>query len=78
MQKMKLSKPKFLSLDQEAKQKIIVNLNNTNLEDTDKQITQECMLFTEELEKKIKIPSITLQQIKKLFEVYSKKIQAAQ
>ena len=73
-----LSKPKFLSLGQEAKQNIIVNIKNNNLDDNDKQITQECILFTEELEKKIKNPSITLQQIKNLFEVYSKKIQAAQ
>ena len=73
-----LSKPKFLSLEQEAKQNIIVNIKNNNLDDNDKQITQECILFTEELEKKIKNPSITLQQIKNLFEVYSKKIQAAQ
>jgi hypothetical protein len=73
-----LSKPKFLSLEKEAKQNIIVNIKNNNLDDNDKQITQECILFTEELEKKIKNPSITLQQIKNLFEVYSKKIQAAQ
>jgi hypothetical protein len=73
-----LSKPKFLSLEQEAKQNIIVNIKNNNLDDNDKQITQECILFTEELEKKIKSPSITLRQIKNLFEVYSKKIQAAQ
>lgn len=40
MQKIKLSKPKFLFLDQESKQKIIANISNANLEDTDKQITQ--------------------------------------
>ena len=64
-----LSKPKFLSLEQEAKQNIIVNIKNNNLDDNDKQITQECILFTEELEKKIKNPSITLQQINNLFEL---------
>lgn len=78
MKQTTLSKPKFLSLEQEAKQSIIVNIKNNNLDDNDKQITQECILFTEELEKKIKNPSITLRQIKNLFEVYSKKIQAAQ
>lgn len=78
MKKTILSKPKFLSLAKEAKQNIIVNIKNNNLDDNDKQITQECIFFTEELEKKIKNPSITLQQIKDLFEVFSKKIQATQ
>jgi|GEM_PF-2593357 hypothetical protein len=79
MQKVKLSKPKFLTLDQEAKQKIIANISNTNLEDNDKNLTKESMLFIDELEKKIKTQSITsFQQIKNLFEVYSKKIQATQ
>ncbi len=79
MQKIKLSKPKFLTLDQEAKQKIIANISNTNLEDNDKHLTKESMLFIDELEKKIKTQSITsFQQIKNLFEVYSKKIQATQ
>jgi hypothetical protein len=75
----KLSKPKFLTLDQQAKQKIIANINNTNLEDNDKILAKESMLFIDELEKKIKTQSITsFQQIKQLFEVYSKKIQATQ
>ena len=79
MQKVKLSKPKFLTLDQEAKQKIIANISNTNLEDNDKNLTKESMLFLDELEKKIKTQSITsFQQIKNLFEVYSKKVQATQ
>ncbi len=79
MQKVKLSKPKFLTLDQEAKQKIIANISNTNLEDNDKNLTKESMLFIDELEKKIKTQSITsFQEIKNLFEVYSKKIQATQ
>ena len=78
MQKIKISKPKFLSLNSEDKQKIIANIKNTNLDDREKEITQESMLFIEELENKIKSQSITFQQIQKLFELYSKKIQAAQ
>jgi hypothetical protein len=78
MQKIKISKPKFLFLNPEAKQKIITNIKNNNLDDGDKEITQESMLFIEELENKIKSQSITFQQIQKLFEIYSKKIQAAQ
>ena len=79
MQKVKLSKPKFLALNQEDKQKIIANISNANLENNDKNLTKESMLFIDELENKIKTKSITsFQQIKKLFEVYSKKIQAAQ
>ena len=66
-------------MDQEAKQKIIANISNTNLEDNDKNLTKESMLFLDELEKKIKTQSITsFQQIKNLFEVYSKKVQATQ
>lgn len=79
MQKVKLSKPKFLTLDQEAKQKIIANISNTNLEDNDKNLAKESMLFIDELENKIRTQSITsFQQIKNLFEIYAKKIQAAQ
>lgn len=78
MQKTKLSKPKFLSLNPEAKQKIIVNINNTTLEDNDKQITQESMLFIDNIEKELNKSSITLQQIKNFFEINTKKIQAAQ
>ena len=78
MQKTKLSKPKFLSLNSEAKQKIIFNINNTTLEDNDKQITQESMLFIDNIEKELNKSSITLQQIKNFFEINIKKIQAAQ
>ena len=74
----KLTKPKFLSLDKVAKQNIMINIKNANLADDDKQITQESMLFIEELDNKIKDPSVTFQQIKNLFEVYSKKIQGWQ
>lgn len=45
----KLTKPKFLSLDKVAKQNIMINIKNANLADDDKQITQESMLFIEEL-----------------------------
>ncbi len=80
MKKPILSKPKFLSLNQEDKQKIIINIENNKLDNSDKQAAQECMLFTEELEKNIQNKSITtFQQIKDLFEVRSlKKIQATQ
>ena len=78
MQKTKLSKPKFLFLNPEDKQKIIVNINNTTLEDNDKQITQESMLFIDNIEKELNKSSITLQQIKNFFEINTKKIQAAQ
>lgn len=76
MKKIKLSKPQFLSLEPEAKQKIIFNINNANLDSTDKQIAEECMLFTEYLQKKLQHQSTTLQQIKNLFEIYLKKVQA--
>lgn len=80
MKKPMLSKPKFLSLNQEAKQEIIINIENNKLDDSGKQAAQECMLFAEKLEQHIQNKSITtFQQIKDLFEVHSlKKAQATQ
>jgi hypothetical protein len=49
MQIVKLSKPKFFTLDQAAKQNIIANISNTNLEDNDKILDKESMLFIDEL-----------------------------
>lgn len=43
MQNVKLSKPQFLALNKEAKQKIIANISNANLEHNDKNLTY---LFT--------------------------------
>lgn len=72
-----LMQPKFLKLDQEAQQNIIMNLKTNNFKDSDKQIIEEFMLFiTKDFKDQLENSSITIQQIKKLFEVFSKKIQA--
>ena len=72
--KSKSSKPKYLSLDPIAKQQAIENLINSNLEQGDKQIAKECMIFTEELESRLKDPKATLKEIKHLFELRAEAI----
>ena len=71
--------PKFLKLDQEEQQNIIMNFKTNSFKDNDKQIIEEFMLFiTKDFKNQLQNSSITIQQIKKLFEVFSKKIQAEQ
>lgn len=72
VEKMKESackKPKYLSLDAIAKKLALENLSNSNLDKDYKEIVQECMLFTEALEKRLKDPKATLKEIKRLFEL---------
>ena len=78
MTKATLLQPKFLKLGQEAKQNIITSFNNNSFNDTDKQIIEEYLLFADLFKNQLQNSSITIQQIKKLFEVFSKKIQAVQ
>ncbi len=64
------TKPKYLSLDPAMKQQALAEIVETINPDIGyRQMAQECMLFTEELEKRLKDPKATLKEIKRLFEL---------
>ena len=69
MAKKKLLKPKYLSLDDQSKQSAIENIISVNPEESTKSIARECLIFIDEVEKKLQDPMTRLQEIKKLFEI---------
>ena len=69
MAKKKLLKPKYLSLDDQSKQSAIENIISVNPEESTKSIARECLIFIDEVEKKLQDPMTRLQAIKKLFEI---------
>jgi len=70
-------KPKYLSLDINTKKEAIASIVSNNADDNYKQMAQECMLFTEEVEKQLKRPNVTLTKIKRLFELELERIKKA-
>ena len=70
-------KPKYLSLGIDAKKEAIASIISGEPTADYKQMAQECMLFTEEVENQLKQPGVTLTKIKQLFELELERLKKA-
>ena len=78
MKKSAYKKPKYLSLDPAMKQQALAEIVETINPDVGyRQMAQECMIFTEVLEKRLKDPKATLKEIKRLFELRAEALKKA-
>ena len=66
----RILKPKYLTLDDRSKKTTVENITASNLEENTKSLAQECLIFVDNLEKKLKDPVTKFQEIKKLFEIH--------
>lgn len=73
----RISKPKYLSLTDQAKTNTVENIVSDNPEESTKSLAQECLIFVDNLEKKLKDPVTKLQEIKKLFEIHVENLKKA-
>ncbi len=72
------TKPKYLSLDPMMKKQVLSEIiENSNPDIGYRQMAQECMIFTEDLEKRLKDPKATLKEIKRLFELRAEALKKA-
>ena len=78
MKRSACTKPKYLSLDPVMKKQVLSEIvENINPDVNHRQMAQECMIFTEVLEKRLKDPKATLKEIKRLFELRAEALKKA-